>query len=878
MGALVAQAQAQPQIARPQEPKSILLLYSASFYLPAYRKNIAAFFSVMEGAGFPVSRLHFEHLDLVRHSGQEYRRQLLAMLRGKYAGQKIDLIITVEGLARDLILKEGQDFLPEAPLLAILSADAIDPVESLRHVVQIPSVLDMAGTLEVGLSLFPKTKRVFVVVGTGEDEKRWERDAREKFAPWAGTLEFAYSSELTYEETLQRIGSLPADSIVIYIALYKDKTGRPFVPRDAAVALTRQANAPVFGIYDEITPLLVGGSMISYASEGARAATLALKILSGEFPLTEPLVTLPILNTPNFNWKQLERWGVSNRTLPEGSIVINRPASIWDDYREYVIGGTVLVVLQTGMILALLAMRRRSRIAESIRQKTEERYRRIVDTANEGIWTVDASLRNTFVNQKMADMLGYAPEEMIGQPYEKFLHREDLGAFHASMDKRKKGEGETYERRYLHKDGRVIWTLVNATPILDDHKRFVGAFAMYTDITARKQAEEEKAKTEAQLRQAQKMEAIGTLAGGIAHDFNNILGAILGYAELARDDAESGTPAPHDIDQIILSAERAKRLVQQIMAFSRKVEPERKPMDLNQEVRRSMELLEHTLPKMIATELQLSSDLKHLDADPGQLSQVIINLAANAFHAMPEGGKLTISTKNASFSAKLCPTCGETFSGDWVALTISDTGQGIHPNDLPRIFDPFFTTKEVGKGTGLGLSMVHGIIKSHGGHIECQSQLGQGTSFTIYLAALAQAEIGPRETDEENQGMPGGEETIMLVDDEDPLRAMGQRILTAMGYQVIPASSGEKAVELYRKRSSGIDLVVMDLGMPGMGGHKAMKAILELDPRAKVVIASGYAANDQVKAALVSGGAGYVAKPFKRAELLAMVRNTIDGK
>ncbi len=355
-----------------------------------------------------------------------------------------------------------------------------------------------------------------------------------------------------------------------------------------------------------------------------------------------------------------------------------------------------------------------------------------------------------------------------------------------------------------------------------------------------------------------------------------ILGAILGYAEIVREDAERGRTKSQDVDQIIAAAERAKNLVQQILTSSRRVEPERRPLDLNQEVRRAMELLAHTLPKMISTRLSLAPGLSSIFADPGQLSQVILNLTANAAQAMPEGGVLNIATQEVLVEERLCHTCGELFSGPWVALTISDTGQGIHPEDIPRIFDPFFTTKEVGKGTGLGLSMVHGIIQGHGGHIECHSQLSQGATFTIYLAPCERRSDGEEERMGDSGDAFAGRETILLVDDEAPLRLMGQRLLTPLGYQVLTAASGEEALTAYQERGAGIDLVIMDLGMPGMGGHKALQALLAQAPGARVVIASGYSAQDQVKAALDAGAAGYVAKPFHRLDLLAAVRGALD--
>ncbi|MCB2186244.1 MAG: PocR ligand-binding domain-containing protein [Deltaproteobacteria bacterium] len=395
-------------------------------------------------------------------------------------------------------------------------------------------------------------------------------------------------------------------------------------------------------------------------------------------------------------------------------------------------------------------------------------------------------------------------------------------------------------------------------------------------ITERKWAEAEKARMEAQLLQAQKMEAIGTLAGGIAHDFNNILGAILGYAEIAKDDAQAGRCNPRDLDQILIAAERAKNLVKQILTFSRKVEPERRPLNLNQEVGRAMELLSHTLPKMISTKLELDSHPRLVFADPGQLSQVILNLAANAAQAMPEGGQLTIATGFVNLPEQVCVACGTRFAGDWVTLQVSDTGRGIDAEDLPRVFDPFFTTKEVGQGTGLGLSMVHGIVQSHGGHIGCLSEPGQGATFTIFLAPYRAENFAWRGAEALPPELPGGHETLLLVDDEAALLTTARHFLESVGYQVLTTANGEEALEIYGEDGRDISLVILDLGMPGMGGHKTLQALRRQNPQARVLVASGYGADERAKGALADGAVGYVGKPFLKAELLTQVRQALD--
>jgi signal transduction histidine kinase/PAS domain-containing protein len=394
---------------------------------------------------------------------------------------------------------------------------------------------------------------------------------------------------------------------------------------------------------------------------------------------------------------------------------------------------------------------------------------------------------------------------------------------------------------------------------------------------AKLRAEEDRIMLENQLRQAQKMEAIGTLAGGIAHDFNNILAAIMGYAEMALDDAKAGRADPQDLRQIITSAARARDLVQQILAFSRKTASQFMPLNLNQKVESVVEMLARMVPKDIAIKVDLSPGLAHIKGDAGQLEQVLMNLATNARDAMPDGGQLLIQTRDVFLDDDFCRQYLEVLLGPYVLLRVSDTGQGMDARTMENMYDPFFTTKDVGKGTGLGLSIIHGIVKSHGGHIFCQSQPGRGTTFDVCLPAISTGALAPATADEIFPDLSLGSQTVLLVDDEKVLRDLGARALEGAGYKVLAAQSGEEALEFFREGHAGLDLVIMDLGMPGMGGGRCLKAMLEINPRAKVLIASGYAADGQIEAALESGAAGYVAKPYKRADLLAKVRSVLNN-
>ena len=373
------------------------------------------------------------------------------------------------------------------------------------------------------------------------------------------------------------------------------------------------------------------------------------------------------------------------------------------------------------------------------------------------------------------------------------------------------------------------------------------------------------------------MEAVGTLAGGIAHDFNNILGAILGYAEIAQEDACTGRVDPEDLEQIIAATQRAKDLVTRILTFSRKNKPRLQPINPNPVIKKTKSILERTLPKMIVIELDLDGGVPHTLVDPTQMEQVLLNLSSNAADAMPEGGRLGLATRILNADSEFLAMHPEIPSGEYVKVSISDTGCGMVSSTRDHMFEPFFTTKAVGKGTGLGLSTVYGIVESHGGFIYCDSEPGRGTTFDIYLPAIKESTptYTTGETEVDNAGPPG-HETILVVDDESALRDIAGRILSKAGYRVMKASSGEEAIKAYAAQPTAVDLVLLDLNMPGMGGVKALDALKEINSDAKVLIASGYSHESREKDSIGDGASGFVDKPYKKQELLTTIRHILD--
>lgn len=400
-------------------------------------------------------------------------------------------------------------------------------------------------------------------------------------------------------------------------------------------------------------------------------------------------------------------------------------------------------------------------------------------------------------------------------------------------------------------------------------------------ISERNRAEKEKEKLQTQLRQAEKMEAIGTLAGGIAHDFNNLLQAIIGSTQFILLDTKEDYPTYTKLQDILSVSERARELIQQLLLFSRKLETQKKKINLNRMIEQTKVLLERTIPKMIDIRMHLDQELWPVNADPVQIEQILLNLGSNAADSMPDGGQLIIETKNVIVDEDFLNIHVEATHGAYILINVSDTGQGMDRETVEHVFEPFFTTKEVGKGTGLGLASAYGIVKNHGGFMTCYSEVGQGTIFKIYLPITeqVQAEAAIDENKDIRAERPtGGTETILLVDDEDAIRELISQLLGRFGYTVLTASSAEEALETYINRPHEIDLVIMDIGMPGMGGLRGAKEIVRLDPEAKVIIASGYSINSQEKKAISAGALGYIGKPYSLADLLDKIKTVFNRK
>ncbi|HKJ93117.1 MAG TPA: PAS domain S-box protein, partial [Longimicrobiales bacterium] len=474
--------------------------------------------------------------------------------------------------------------------------------------------------------------------------------------------------------------------------------------------------------------------------------------------------------------------------------------------------------------------------------------------------TLDGTI--TSWNRGARDLYGYEAQEVIGRSVSILALPERPDEIPGILERLSRGEVvDSFSTERVRKDGRRVLIDLTVSPVRDALGRIVGASAIARDITRRHHLEEE-------LRQAQKMESLGRLAGGIAHDFNNLLTVILGEVHTAL--AATGDEALTDnLEAVRQAAERAAALTRQLLSFARRQVPQARVLDLNEAIAGVSGLLRRVLGENVELVLLAQNDLWPVHVDPGHVQQVLMNLAVNAQEAMPAGGRLSIQTENVSLGEAYTDAHVTVAAGDYVRVSVTDTGSGMSPDVLDRVFEPFFTTKGDRGGTGLGLSTCYGIVQQAGGHIWAYSEEGQGTTFKIYLPRAA-GTVEPRS--EQQPDAHGGNETILFVEDESAVRAVGVRTLRRFGYRVLEASNGEEALQLARAHPGPIDLLITDVGMPVMGGRELAERLTRQRPEARVLFVSGYTEDEMLRRGFASGAVAFFAKPFVPRDLARRVR------
>jgi PAS domain S-box-containing protein len=518
--------------------------------------------------------------------------------------------------------------------------------------------------------------------------------------------------------------------------------------------------------------------------------------------------------------------------------------------------------LRKANVLLKQEVSERKRAEEALRD-SEERYRTLFEDSRDAIYITAREGEFIDVNQYALDLFGYTRDGMVGlNAREIYVNPDDRTRFQQEVES--KGSVTNYEVKFRKKDKTAMDCLLTASVRRAKDGRILGYQAIIRDITERK-------RLEAQLQQAQKMEAIGTLAGGIAHDFNNLLMGIQGNVSLILSKMDAADPHYERLKNTEKQIQSGARLTSHLLGYARKGRYEVRSFDLNELVEEISETFGRT-KREIAIQLELAPELFAVEADAGQIEQVLWNLFVNAADAMPSGGNLILKTINVTHKDMR----GKLYNpkpGSYVLLTVSDTGTGMNKETIERIFDPFFTTKERGRGTGLGLASAYGIIKGHGGYIDVYSRKGHGASFSIYLPA-SEKTVG--EALRRADRLVMGTETVLLVDDEEAIREVGEELLDAMGYTVMLARDGKEALQLYEKHGDNIDIVLLDIVMPRMGGGEVYEKMKALNPNIKVLLLSGYSIDGEAAEILDRGCNGFIQKPFTMKELSGKIREIME--
>ncbi len=520
------------------------------------------------------------------------------------------------------------------------------------------------------------------------------------------------------------------------------------------------------------------------------------------------------------------------------------------------------------ILVHYMALSIRTAIGYEKLKYSEHQYRTVTESTYDGIAVLGNGI-HVYTNPAYQNITGYTQEELQAMPFAMLVdgagadsNRETVAAIL---------EGKVPQNHLgitvLGKNRSKIELEINSSPITHNGRDAVLISAR--DLTIRKQLER-------QLQHAQKMEAVGTLAGGMAHEFKNVLQLIMGLTELLLSDKTEHHPDYLRLSRILRSVERANQMIYQLLTFSRRIESSLKQVNLNDLLERLAELLRSTMPRMIDIRLELCPDLYAIKADPAQVEQVITNLCINARDAMPKGGELVLATKRVVFDETFCKNHLGAAPGEYSCLSISDGGTGMDAETQAHIFEPFFTTKEVGHGTGLGLAIVYGIVKNHGGYIACDSRPGQGTTFLVHFPAVKAVSEREGIDPPVSQQLLGGSETLLLVDDEELILDSVRELLEPYGYKVFTAAQGEQAMALlHNNKDLKVDLILLDLNMPGMGGERTLEELRKAHPAVKILITSGYPVRGERRKLIEEGASAFLAKPYKLKDLLTKLREVL---
>jgi PAS domain S-box-containing protein len=810
-----------------------------------------------------------------------YLEQISGLLRMKYGSVRFDALVASDDDALSFLRSRRDALFPGVPLVAIGISDLSPSVlDGRSDITGLGDGRDSLAAVMTIVHVRPGTSRI-VAITDNTTTGRAERTALEAVLPKlpAGLeVRFLSLGDGTLDDLADKLAALPADNAVYLLHASVDRLGVAYRTEQTTPVLSRRSSVPVFVISDVRVGLgALGGLVTSRLSAGVTAGGMVVSILKGK-PVASIQVVRERPARHMFDYAVMRRFGISIGDLPAGSVVINRPPSIIDEYRSEVIGaGIVFVVGSVFLVVLFFEVLRRRRVEGTLRE-SQTALTAVFNSSPQGIFWKDLDGVFLGCNEVFARAVGLPDARSV-----RGLTDANLSASAETARMYRADDADVVARNRAKRHiiesfegpGGARWVDTTKVPLADSQGRVYGVLGVWDDITDRKRAEEEHGKLVEQLQQAVKMEAVGRLAGGMAHDFNNVLTAMIGNLELARAEVHSPTATLSYLDEVQAAANRAASLIRQLLAFSRKQIIEPRVISLNELVSRLRNMLARLIGEDVVLETLLAPDLGSVKVDPGQFEQVLVNLVVNARDAMPEGGRLVVETANVVLDEDYCASHPDSSLGPHVMLAVTDTGQGMAPEVTRRIFEPFFTTKPQGRGTGLGLATAFGSVTQVGGHIDVHSEVGLGTTFRVYLPRVFEQPAA--EARAAATAPARGGETVLLVEDDEAVRTLTASMLRRLGYTVLAAPSGPEALKIAGPPGTRIDVLFTDVVMPGMNGRELAEQLAATRPELKVLFASGYTENVIVHHGLVDERLSFIAKPFTMQSLAAKLREVLPS-
>ncbi|HLP01930.1 MAG TPA: ATP-binding protein [Opitutaceae bacterium] len=817
-------------------------------------------------------------LDVKRYPQPEREPGMLANFVSKTAMCSPVAVLAVDDFAYRFALRHRERISAGTPLL--FGGVNYLPGAPPPGVGGVVEAIDLAGTLRLVRALLPEAGRLVVVNDTTETGAANNAALDVALAEVDARWELLRLGRGSFAETEAALAGLdPENDSVLLLSWNLDANGvvRSY---DEAVQRARElCHAPLFGVWSFYFGRgILGGSLLDGREHGRELGELTAQVIAGvktgPLPVARRCRTMTLVDA-----RELARFGIPESALPRGAELRYATIPFWREHPDVVAGITLVVVLQTLTIARLLVSRRRQRQAERRLRAGEADLRNVLDSIGDAVVVTDAAARVQRINPVAGRLAGIAVDEARGKAFGEVLRLREPGAETPCPDPILRvlgaARGSTVEpgrAELTSPDGKPVIVEYTAAPVRNEQGLACGAVLALRDVTAQQ-------RTEAQLRQAQKMEAVGRLVGGVAHDFNNLLLVIRGSLELARQpgtDAQEGASYLHEVDE---AARRAAELTQQLLAFSRQQKLQVRPTDLATLLAGMTKLVRRVLTESIRVEMRGPAAGCWANVDAGQIEQVIMNLCVNARDAMPDGGSIQLEIGRAQFAAADLASYPWTRPGDYHVLTVTDTGAGMDQETQRRIFEPFFSTKPVGRGTGLGLSVVQGIVQQHEGLINVYSEVGRGTTFRIYLPAIAAPTGEPLvSASGASEAKPdeGRGYTILLAEDEPAVRRIASGGLRSHGYRVLEVADGEEACAVAAAHSGPIAVAVLDVVMPRLGGPEAARRLQNLRPKMPILLCSGYPGTMPNEAEVPTDWR-WLAKPYPMGDLLARVRELRNG-